>query len=232
MHMSHSPRWIALAIACIGLPACQSSRNVVTGVVAPAQPDALSSAADVLPDYVLGPQDSISVRVFREPDLSLDNVTVDSGGRFDMALIGKVVATGKTPDELSDEIRQRYDQYLVKPMVSVNVLTVNSKRLTVEGAVGSPGVFPLASNSDLLSAVALAGGPTDIAKMSEVAVFRKINGQDMVAAYDLARIRSGELANPQILPGDIVVVGFSGLKQGARQILLTVPLISIFRPFN
>jgi len=232
MQMSHSPRWIALAIACVCLPACQSSRKVVTGAVAPAQPDALSSGADILPDYVLGPQDTISVRVFREPDLSLDTVTVDSGGRFDMALIGKITATGKTPDELSDEITQRYDQYLVKPSVSINVLVVNSKRLTVEGAVGSPGVFPLASNTDLLSAVALAGGPTDIARVSEVAVFRKIKGQDMVAAYDFSRIRSGEAANPQILPGDIVVVGFSGLKQGARQLLQTVPLIAIFRPFN
>lgn len=229
---------VRLALIClftIGLSACQNSRKVVQGTVPAAVDPILSSTSgleDPFPDYVIGPRDELSVVVFREPDLSLPNVLTDSSGRFEMALIGRIVALGKTPDQLSAEITQRLgERYLVNPDVAVNLNKVNSKRITVEGALNRPGLYEVADNTDLLSAIALAGGPLDIAKLSEIAVFRKVNGQNQVAVFDLSRIRSGEAANPQIKPGDIVVVGFSGLKQGFQEFLRTAPLIGVFTRF-
>jgi len=229
---------LRLAFVCflaIGLSACQNSRKVVAGSV-PATPDPVLSSTsgleDPFPEYVFGPRDELSIIVFREPDLSLANVLTDSSGRFEMALIGRVVALGKTPDELSDEITRRLgERYLVNPDVAVNLNKVNSKRITVEGALNRPGLFEVAGNTDLISAIALAGGPQDIAKLSEVAVFRKVNGQNQVAVFDFARVRSGEAANPVIKPGDIVVVGFSGLKQGFQEFLRTAPLLGVFTRF-
>ncbi|MEE9433097.1 MAG: polysaccharide biosynthesis/export family protein [Sphingorhabdus sp.] len=203
---------------------------------APAEVDPISSSAsgldDPFPDYVIGPQDELSVIVFREPDLSLPSVLIDSSGRFEMALIGTIKASGKTPDTLSREITNRFgDRYLVNPSVAVNIAKVNSKRVTVEGALNKPGIFELASNIDLISVIAMAGGPRDAAKLSEIAVFRKINGQSTVAVFDYARIRSGEAANPEIKAGDIVVVGFSGLKTAFQEFLRTAPLLGVFTRF-
>ncbi|MEO1045717.1 MAG: polysaccharide biosynthesis/export family protein [Pseudomonadota bacterium] len=203
--------------------------------IVPADASALAGTVpdpgNPFPDYVIGPQDVLTVRVFREPDLSIDAVRVDSGGRIEMPLIGKVEAVNKTPDQLSQEITTRLgEKYLVNPSVAVNVQEVNSKRVTVEGEVSSPGVFALTGTSDLLTAIALAGGPDDVAQLDEIAVFRSVNGQKMVAAFDLARIRSGEMANPVILPGDIIVVGFSSLRQGYQDFLKIAPLIAVFRP--
>ena len=230
----HRPIFLIALVAV--LSSCQNSRSVATGAV-PAASNALADLAnsksanlgDPFPDYVIGPRDELSVLVFREPDLSLQTVRVDSSGRFEMPLIGRVNASGKTPDQLSKEIEQRYfGRFLKDPNVTINVSSVNSKRVTVEGAVARAGVFPLDDKIDLLTAVALAGGPLTEAKLSEIAVFRKYDGATHVAVFDLTRVRSGENANPEILPGDIVVVGFSGLKQGFQEFLRAAPLIGVF----
>jgi len=228
-------RYAVIAVFALALSGCVSSRKIVPGIVATATAGAGSSSIGSVTGtgpYVIGPDDVIAVRVFREPDLSFDSVRVDSEGRFEMPLIGRVEAAGKSPDQLSNEIARRLgSNYLVNPQIAINILEANSKRITVEGAVERPGIFTQATPTDLLGAVAMAGGPTELAKLKEIAVFRKVNGQNMVAAFDLARIRSGEMENPVILPGDTVVLGYSGLRQGLQDFLKAAPLFSLFRVF-
>lgn len=211
---------------------CQSARSINPGVV----PDdnstlASSVAANDNPyvDYLIGPEDVLSINVFREPDLSAQAVRVDSSGRLQMPLIGRLSAINKTPDQLSEEIQTRLgDKFLVDPNVSVNLVEGNSRRITVEGEVSSPGVFNTNVNTNLISALALAGGPEDTAKLNQIAVFRKVNGQNMVAVFDLADIRAGQSANPAILPGDVIVVGFSKLRKGLEQVIGVAPIFNVF----
>ena len=236
--MSLVSRSVVVMLLAVGLSACQASRQVVPGTV-PASSSAIDPVttsatgfANPFPDYIIGPRDELSVSVFREPELSLQNVRVDSSGRFEMPLIGRIEASGKTPDQLSGEIEQRYlGRFLMEPNVTVNVSSVNSKRMTIEGAVNKPGVYELDGKTDLLTAIALGGGPLPEAKLKEVAVFRDINGQSTVAVFDLSRIRSGEAANPEILPGDIVVIGFSAFQQAFQEFLRTAPLLGVFTRF-
>lgn len=227
-------QYIALGLALIVLSGCAAVRTPVPGVV-PAGNSPLSGPAlgDPFPDYLIGPQDVLNVNVFREPDLSLEEVRIDSSGRFEMPLIGKVDANNKTLDALSAELNQRLgERYLVEPNVTVNLVEVNSKRITLEGEFDSPGVYNLAGKTDLLSAIAIGGGPDEFAKLTQVVVFRKINGQNNLAVFDLSRIRSGEMANPEILPDDIVVIGFSNLRRSFQDFLRAAPILAIFRPFN
>ena len=83
----------------------------------------------------------------------------------------------------------------------------------------------------LIQAVAMAKGTTEDANPRRVAVFRTIGGTRQAAAFDLTAIRRGESPDPQIYPGDIVVVDGSAIKAFQKQIFQTVPLLSIFRPF-
>ncbi|WP_438727196.1 polysaccharide biosynthesis/export family protein [Parasphingorhabdus sp. DH2-15] len=211
---------------------CQAKRSIVAGAV-PADDSALasSSSPDDNPyiDYLIGPEDVLAINVFREPDLSAAAIRVDSGGRLQMPLIGRVDAVNKTADQLSQEIEQRLGaKYLVNPDVAVNLVEGNSRRITVEGEVESPGVFPTNINTNLLSALALAGGPEDTAALDQIAVFRKVNGQNMVAVFNLADIRAGLSANPEIKPGDIIVVGFSKLRKGLEQVIGVAPIFNVF----
>jgi len=103
--------------------------------------------------------------------------------------------------------------------------------VTVDGAVTQSGQYPVAGPLTLIQAVALAHGTTEDANAHRVAVFRTISGQRQAAAFDLASIRRGEAPDPQIYPGDIVVVDGSKIKEAEKQIFASVPLLGMFRPF-
>ena len=232
-------KYIPIIMAAFLMSACQGSRNIAVGDITAPTPTAIdlptnipTSSEDVAESYILGPNDVININVFREPDLTFNDLRLDSTGRFEMPLIGRVDANNKNIDTLSQEITERYGRdFLVNPQISINIVEVNSKRLTIEGAVERPGVYIQASPTNLLSAIAIGGGPSDTAKLSEVAVFRVIDGENRVAAFDVKRIRSGELANPVIYPGDIVVVGFDGFRIALREVLQSANLIAVFQRF-
>ncbi len=232
-------KFLPIILISILISACQGSRDIAVGDIPAPVPNAIdipskipTSSDDVAESYILGPNDVINVNVFREPDLTLGNLRLDSTGRFEMPLIGRIDANNKNIDVLSEEITERYGRdFLVNPQVSINIVEVNSKRLTIEGAVERPGVYIQAGPTNLLSAIAIGGGPNDVAKLSEIAVFRVIDGENRVAAFDIKRIRSGELPNPVIYPGDIIVVGFDGFRTTLRDILQAAPFITIFQRF-
>jgi polysaccharide export outer membrane protein len=76
----------------------------------------------------------------------------------------------------------------------------------------------------------MAKGTADDANARRVAVFRTVGGQRQAAAFDLTAIRRGQAPDPQIYPGDIVVVDGSSVKAAQKQILQSIPLLSIFGP--
>ncbi len=102
-------------------------------------------------------------------------------------------------------------------------------RLTVEGGVTSPGIFPLNGKITLLGAVALAKGVNNIdGNPSRVMIFRKINGKTAAAAFDLVSIRRGQMKDPDIFPGDTVVVDSSRLRAMYKDLIQTLPAIAVF----
>jgi polysaccharide export outer membrane protein len=99
------------------------------------------------------------------------------------------------------------------PIVVVAVKDAQGEKVTVDGAVTKPGVYPLAGRTTLLQAVALASGPDPkLANPKRVAIFRTIHGQRRSAFYDLTQIRTGRAEDPVIYGNDIIVVDESGAK--------------------
>jgi polysaccharide export outer membrane protein len=192
-------------------------------------PKAVGGAED---DYRIGAQDKINITVFQEPDLSLQDVKVDASGNVLLPLIGSVTAAGLTTTELSEEIAKRLgSRYLIDPQVSVIVSSSVSQKVTVEGAVTSPGVYEVRGQTTLLEALAMAKGPNQVADLDQVVVFRVVDGQRMAARFDLRDIRRGKTPDPAILGNDTVVVGSSGLKAAWRDAVAAIPAFAIFRPF-
>ena len=183
-------------------------------------------------EYRIGPGDKINVRVFQVPDLSIDGLVIDTSGNVQMPLIGAVRGAGRTPSEMSSDIAERLSaQYLMNPQVTVTVTEAASQKITIDGAVTRPGVYEMRGSTSLLQAVAMAEGPTSVADLSKVAVFRTVNGQRSVALFDLGAIRQGRASDPEVLGEDVVVVDTSRLSAAMRQIVSTIPALSIFRPF-
>jgi polysaccharide export outer membrane protein len=123
------------------------------------------------------------------------------------------------------------EKYLQSPDVSVGVKASSTRVVTVDGSVNQPGVFPVSGPMTLMRVIALARGTKEDANPRRVAVFRQIEGQRMAAAFDLTRIRRGNAEDPRIYSGDIVVVDGSSIKAIQREIMQTMPMLSVFRPF-
>jgi polysaccharide export outer membrane protein len=182
--------------------------------------------------YRIGPGDELNVRVFQVEDLSFDKINVDASGDLQMPLIGAVRAAGRTPVELSADIASRLSsQYLRNPQVTVTVNEAASQKITVDGAVTKPGVYTMRGTTSLLQAVAMAEGPSRVADLTKVAVFRNIDGQRSVALFDLQAIRQGRMDDPRVLGDDVIVVDTSQTSAVLREIVGALPALAIFRPY-
>lgn len=192
----------------------------------------LAASGPTSGEYRIGVGDKINVRVFQVPDLSFDDLIIDTSGNVQMPLIGTVAGSGRTPAEMAADIAERLSaQYLRDPQVTVTVTEAASQKITIDGAVTRPGVYEMRGSTSLLQAVAMAEGPTRLADLSKVAVFRTIEGRRSVALFDLAAIRQGRAEDPRVLGDDVVVVDISRLNSALREILGAVPALAIFRPF-
>ncbi|MES2135592.1 MAG: polysaccharide biosynthesis/export family protein [Pseudomonadota bacterium] len=181
-------------------------------------------------DYRIAPMDKLNVKVFRAPDLSGD-YEVDLTGNIALPLIGNVTAANLTTSQLRDILVDKLGaKYLEHPDVAVAITASTAHNVTVGGAVQNSGSFPIRSNMTLVQAIALANGTREDANNRRVAIFRTIGGQRQAAAFDLTAISRGQSPDPTIYPGDIVVVDGSRIKAFQKQLLSTVPLLSVFRP--
>lgn len=200
-----------------------------------AQPVDLQSVATVAApaaEYRIGVGDKLDVRVFQVADLSFEELVVDTSGNINMPLIGGVRGAGRTAGEMSADIAERLaTRYLRDPQVTVTVKEAASQKVTVDGAVTKPGVYEMRGSTSLLQAVAMAEGPTNVADLTQVAVFRTLDGQRSVAVFDLAAIRQGRASDPAVFGDDVIVVDTSRLSSTLRNLIGVVPALAIFRPY-
>ena len=223
---------VSLLVASVLLASCADRRGGpipynVSDFGSPDRPQPLTLAED----YRIAPLDTLTVKVFKMPDLSGD-YDVDLTGQISMPLVGNVKAVDLTTAELRQRLTARYgERYLQNPDISVGVKSSTRASITLDGSVGKPGSVPAGSATTLMQAVAQAGGVTEEANPRRVAIFRQINGQRQAAAFDLTAIRRGEAEDPRVYAGDIIIVDGSGIKALQKQILNSLPIFSIFRPF-
>lgn len=228
--------WRLLAPALFGLSlvGCQTAprlQHLPQGAAAITPAGSLDAPARPQA-YRIGPGDLLGVKVFNEPELSDDKVQVDDAGRIHIALAGDILAAGLTAPELSAVIAERLGgDYVRNPQVAVGLVSTREQTVTVEGEVKLPGVYPVMQGETLLSAIARAQSPTNVARLDEVIVFRSVNDRRLGARFDLRQIRAGQAADPQVLDGDVIVIGHSALKGIYRDILQAAPLLNVFTQF-
>lgn len=147
--------------------------------------------------------DVLDVNVFKVADLSAQSLTVESSGKISMPLVGSVVVAGLTISQAEQKITQRLTQFMQSPQVSISRTNkAIEKRVTVEGEVRTPGVFPIRGNLSFLQAIALAQGLSPAGDSSKVYFYR--NGQRNIVNLD--QIRKGGMADPQLRGDDRIVV--------------------------
>lgn len=179
--------------------------------------------------YNLRPSDTISVSVFREPDLSLDRVRIGVEGNVSLPMVGSIPAAGMTAKQFEQDVTRRLAAAGLKgPVVSVNIAEYASHLVTVEGAVDKPGVYQFQPGARLSTAIALASGPKRSAKINQVAVFRESAKGIMIAKFDYGQVQQGTMLDPVLEPGDRIVMGTDGLSVFWEDLLKALPAFGVF----
>jgi len=192
-----------------GLAQADSSRTGQGSPQAQASEKLEKALLIVTPEYFIGPEDVLTITVWRNADLSRE-VTVRPDGRISLPLIGDITAVGKTPAQLSEDISAKLKEYKENPQVSIVIKEVNSYAIYVLGEVAKPGKYPLRSKTTLLQGITIASGFTQTAARNKMVVFRFAkDGQGQVkikASYDDIVLRDGSNQNIELKPGDQIVV--------------------------
>ena len=229
-----------LVITYLGLNACASPTSGGTappsatanstmpatlgaGSSVPAPQSVVEASGRYMPgieDYRIGPQDLLELQVFGVEALNR-TVRVNSRGYISLPLIGLIKAAGLTSEQLEEGLSAKLAKdYLQNPQVSVFIKEFISQRVTVEGEVKKPGVYPLKGRLTLLQVLATAEGLTTIAT-PVVKVFRidQVTGQRQTLEFDLEKIRIGETQDPPVQNDDIVQVGKSQGRAIAKELI-------------
>jgi polysaccharide export outer membrane protein len=199
----------ALAMSAIGLMAAQSptlasqANNAATPPATVAVPAGIPTPAD----YVIGPNDVLTVVFWRDKDISGD-VVVRPDGRISVPLINDVQASGLTPEQLRQQITSAAAKFVEDPTVSVVVKAINSRKVFITGQVGKPGEYPLSGPTTVLQLLAVAGGVHEFADSKNITIVRAENGRTVAYPFNYKEVlkRKNLKQNIELKPGDTVVV--------------------------
>jgi len=157
--------------------------------------------------YVIQPNDTLEIFVWKEPELTR-KVLVRPDGRISFPLVQDLQAAGISPGELKSTIELKLKEYLTSPNVTVIVDNIQSYKVFVVGKVQKPGSILAEKPITVLQALSLAGGFQDYAKQADITVLRNSRGQNFVMPFNYSNVTRGKTPGENILlnAGDVVVV--------------------------
>ena len=155
--------------------------------------------------YVIGPEDTLQVTVWKEPTLS-GTFPVRPDGMISLVLVGDLPAAGLTPMALGANVTQRLKKYIQDPVVTVVVLGVNSQRIFMVGEVGHVGPVMLTPGMTALQAIVTAGGLTQFANSKHIYILRTVGGKQQKISFNYKQALKGVDQGVALLPGDTIVV--------------------------
>jgi polysaccharide biosynthesis/export protein len=187
------------AIVAISLAGCGSSKY----------PPAPTSAATPQYRYLIGPLDTVSVIVWRNPELSMAG-PVRPDGRISVPLVEDIQAQGRNPTDLARDVEKALSKFIRDPVVTVMVTGFQgpySEQIRVIGEAQRPQSVPYRQNMTVLDVMVLVGGLTDFADGNSAVLVRGAEGgkQYSVRLRDLVK-RGDIAANVDVKPGDVLII--------------------------
>jgi polysaccharide export outer membrane protein len=212
---SMKPLMMVLALAPVvihtGTSAAAQSRGAAPQAPVAANPPASASTntASVAPppDYVIGPDDVLSVVFWREKDLTTD-VVVRPDGRISIPLLNDITVTGLTPEQVREKLTVEAARFVQDPNVTIIVKQINSRHVFITGEVAKPGPYPLNGPTTVLQLISIAGGFLEYADSKNVLIMRNEGGRPTSHRFNYKEVieRRNLTQNIELKPGDTVIV--------------------------
>ena len=165
------------------------------------------AGVEVPGDYVIGPDDVLTIVFWREKDLS-GEVAVRPDGKISLPLLNDVDAAGLTVEELRLRITESAGKLIEEPTVAVVVKQINSRKVFITGQVSKPGPYALTSPTTVVQLIAMAGGVAEYANAKNITIVRVVNGKQVSLRFNYDEVEKGKKMEQNILllPGDTVIV--------------------------
>lgn len=184
-------------------PAAQGPAPSLTSA-ALAPPGSAPVAVD--PNYIIGPDDSLQINVWKEPTFT-EGVLVRPDGMISIPAIGDIPAAGRTPMQLATDITTQLKKLIIEPTVTVSVLAINSKRIYMVGEIGRVGPMAMTPDMTVFQAIASAGGLTPYANKKHIYILRGESGKQKKIPFDYTKaLKTGDSQGITLIPGDTIVV--------------------------
>lgn len=189
--------WVRVLLTAAALTAAGAERAAA----------ATAAPAAVEPEYRIGPDDVLSVVVWRNETFSRV-VRVRPDGKITLPLLNDIQAAGLTSARLGDQITDRLAEFLDSPRVTIIVQEINSAKVTVMGEVKKPGVYPMRGEMTVLDAIALAEGLGEFASPNQMVILRKLgaNRVRIKVRYRDILVGGSDSREYALFPGDTIVV--------------------------
>jgi polysaccharide export outer membrane protein len=203
---------LAAGVSALALAGCASGGGRTGHTLPAASFVANGDDSEPAESYIIGPLDEITIFVWRNAELGA-HVQVRPDGRITTPLISEMVAAGKTPAQLSDDIRQALVPYITDPLVSVMVDRPQgtfAQQVRIVGATARPAAIPYRANMTLLDAMIAVGGLSEFAAGDRARLVRVDRESGRQQEYDLriaSLLRRGDVrANVRLQPGDVIII--------------------------
>jgi len=202
---AHGKRLICRLVVVLSLVLCGCTPPI--SHLTEAQAAAVAVATPDQATYLLGPEDTLEISVWKEPDLT-KQLVVRPDGKITYPLIGEVQASGRTVKQLQEEILKRLEKYVTDAHVTVILLKAQNYKIYVTGKVNKPGDFLTGKPVNVMQAISMAGGLTPFASPGSIMVIRTSSGKEEVFPFNYREVSQGQFLeqNRTLLPGDVVVV--------------------------
>ena len=156
-------------------------------------------------DFIIGPEDVLSIVFWRDKDMS-SQVTVRPDGKISLPLLDDVQAAGLKPAELRAHLIELSKRFFGNPSVTVIVNQINSRKVFITGQVVKPGPYVISAPTTVLQLISMAGGLKDFADSKNILIVRREGGKTVSYAFNYRNLRGHLQQNIELKPGDTVVV--------------------------
>ncbi|MGN6790525.1 MAG: XrtA/PEP-CTERM system exopolysaccharide export protein [Rhodanobacteraceae bacterium] len=192
--------WVAVAATLALLGACTSMPTVT-------EP---ATSAPTAEHYIIGPGDALEIYVRDNPNLST-TVPVRPDGRISIPLVQSIMAAGKTPEQLADDLQNQLSRYIRAPLVTVIVKSfvgAYSQQVRVVGQAVTPKSVPYRNGMTVLDLMIDVGGLTKFAAGNSAKILRHLpDGKEETIPVRLGSLMNGDVQyNVAMRPGDILII--------------------------
>ena len=183
-------------------------------------------------EYRVGPDDVISVEMFRIEELS-GEYTLDREGKINLPLLGRVTVVNMTLAEIEDTLQAAYEKdYLQDPQITVAMVAYQSKKVTLISEIGGSGVVSLRGSTTLMDIFAQVGAVNRLSDLESVIIFRE-EGESIIGYLaDMEKILGGQIADPEVFANDRIVVPLDSSAVLLRSFSLGVPGFGGYTPLG